>query len=637
MSFKELSLKMIKVNARRYLLYILSSGFAVMVFFLYLTMYTNKDFNDSYKINSMISSNLYAPTLVIGIFSAFFIIYAHNYFIKFRKKDFGLFMIIGMTDNDIRIIMILENTLVAASSILGGLTFGTLFSKIFYFLVQKIIKSDIVFSINLKSYIYSIIFFGLINILIILKSCISVALYKIINLLKSERKADSNLMGKPFFAILGIILIIGSISTQLLMYNKLTTGYVLGSILVFLVGIYLIIANLHWFITKFYKLFKNKYINNLLFINNLKYSIGSSKNIMMSITLLITVIVFFISFSSAATSSLKKCAIIDNPYDMVYAEIFDKNKISEETINNIIKTSQAQVASIKNLEFISDGPVTILSNKLLNNTLGTNLNVNKGKYISLFQIDRNDGYRHDDEEFKSYNINNNTYTSQGRLEKILFNNVLMLNGSHYLIFNDDDYIKIKASFKPSRIGNLKLINFVDWRKTEEVVNKLTDELIVYNKTNTKEFFDNEKKEIRAFKPTSKIEDYRLGEKAGVFSLFLFVFIFVLFSISSNVMIHLKLLTEYDKEKVKYWKLFKIGITEKEISKNISKELKVLFFFPCVLGVIIGSYYIFYTLFIYNINEYGIKYSLVAGLVYIALELVYYSVYRKLYVKRILSA
>lgn len=635
MSFKELSLKMIKVNARRYLLYILSSGFAVMIFFLYLTMYTNKDFNDSYKINSVISSNLYAPTLVIGIFSAFFIIYAHNYFIKFRKKDFGLFMIIGMTDNDIRIIMILENTLVAVSSILGGLIFGTLFSKIFYFVVQKIIKDNINFSVNLKSYLYSIIFFGLINIFIILKSCISVALYKIINLLKSERKADRNLIGKPFFAILGIILIIGASSTQLLMCNKLTTGYVLGSILVFLVGVYLIIANLHWFIIKIFNLFKNKYVNNLLFINNLKYSIGSSKNIMLSITLLIAVLIFFISLSSAATSSLKKNAITGNPYDIVYAEIFDKNKISEETFNNIIKSSQAQVDSIKNLEFISDGPVTILSDKLLNNSVGTNLNVDKGKYISLFQIDRNDGYGHDIEEFKSYNINNNTYTSQGKLEKILFNNILILNDSHYLIFNDDDYIKIKTAFKSGQIGNLKLINFTDWHKTDEVVNKLTNELILYNKTSTRKFFDNEKKEIKVFKPTSKIDDYRLGEEAGAFLLFLFVFIFILFFISSNVMVHFKLLTEYEREKVKYEKLFKIGITEKEISKNISKELKVLFFLPCVLGISIGSYYIFFTLFINHINDYGIKYSLITGLVYVVLELIYYLIYRKLYAKKIL--
>ena len=102
MNFRAIFFKMFKSNIRRYILYILCSAFTIMIVFLYLTMYTNKDFKDSSKVNDLISSNLYTPSLVLAIFSICFIIYVHNYFMKFRNKDFALFMILGITNNDIR-------------------------------------------------------------------------------------------------------------------------------------------------------------------------------------------------------------------------------------------------------------------------------------------------------------------------------------------------------------------------------------------------------------------------------------------------------------------------------------------------------------------------------------------------------
>jgi len=153
MNFQQISFRMFKNNIRQYYLYILCGSFSTMIFFLFPTIMTNNDFNDSSKIDSMISSNLYAPSLVLAIFSFVFIVYAHNSFIKFRKKYYALFMVIGMTNSNVKKIMVFENVLIAIASILSGLLLGTIFSKGFYFIVGKII-GNIDLSINLKSYIY---------------------------------------------------------------------------------------------------------------------------------------------------------------------------------------------------------------------------------------------------------------------------------------------------------------------------------------------------------------------------------------------------------------------------------------------------------------------------------------------------
>ncbi|WP_242944124.1 FtsX-like permease family protein [Clostridium botulinum] len=633
MNFKEISFRMFKSNIRRYILYILCSAFTTMIVFLYLTIYTNKDFNDSSKVNDLISSNLYAPSLVLAIFSVCFIIYAHNYFMKFRNNDFAIFMIIGMTDNDIRKILILENTLISSTSILTGLIIGTLFSKIFYFIVMKIIDINIHFGVNLKIYLYTLVFFAAINVIVILKSCIVVSRYKIINLLKDERIADRNFIGKVSFRVLGIILIFISIFTPLLLiYNKKSSSLIFISIVAFLLGIYLMIANLDFFVTK---LFKKKYFNNLLFISNLKYTIGSCKNIIFSIVLLVASVIYFISFSSTCSKVLKKNSITYNPYDISYVEIFGKNILSQNDIHNILKSSDAKVSSIKNIEFIMNSTVTILSDKVLNQSLESNLHVDEGKYISLFQVDRNDGYNHDTTEIKDYIINNTTYISQGKLEKILFNSNPLIGNSHYLIFNNNDYIKIKSS-KALDIGNIKLINFNNWTKTDNVINHLINKLELYNKTSTKRFFDNANEDIKRFKPTGKISDYILAKQASSFLLFLFCFIFTLFFISSNLMVHFKLLTEYEKQKIKYDKLYKMGISEKHITKNILKELKVLFLLPCILGVIVGTYFVYFTLLTTNIEtRYGFKCALISSGTYMLFQGIFYLVYKKLYIRNIL--
>ena len=634
MNFKQISFRMFKSNIRQYYLYIACGSFSTMIFFLFSTIMTNNDFNDSSKIDSMISSNLYAPSLVLAIFSFVFIVYAHNSFIKFRKKDYALFMVIGMTNSNVKKIMVFENILIAIASILSGLLLGTIFSKGFYFIVGKII-GNIDLSINLKSYIYTMIFFVGINIILILKSYILLTHYKIIELLKNGKLADKNVTGNRIFAVLGVVLIIISIITPML-HNKIT-GFVLINIANILIGIYLVISNLDWFILKILKLGKNKYINNLLFVSNLKYKIGSCKNIIFSITLLVVTIVFFISFALTAAENVNNNAISYNPYDIAYCNLYGKNGISEELLNKVIKSKDVQLTSIKKLEFIEKNRMTIISNKIINDTLGCNLKVEKGKYISLFQTDINDGYGHHDVEIKNYDINGKIYYSQEKLVKILFNTSPVIRYHYCLIVNNDDYNNIKSKVKANNddIGTINLMNFSDWTKTEKITSELNKQLEMYNK-NTREFFGKSADKYN-FKTRSKIDDHILANRSSIFLLFLFCFIFILFFVASNLMIHFKILTEFEGEKIKYKKLNKMGITEKEISNTILKELRIIFLLPCVLGIMIGMYCVCLKFLSAGINtNYGVKYSIITGVIYIILEFVFYIIYNKQYIKKILK-
>lgn len=624
MNFKEISFKMFKQNIRRYILYMLSNSFAVMIFFLYITIYTNKDFNDPLKLDPMISSNIFGSILILSVFLACFIVYSHNYFIKLREKDFGIFMTIGMTDMDIRKIIIDENMIIVVLSLVLGLFFGTLVSSVFYAVVLKIIEVNISLSINLKSYIYTAAFFGVISMVSILKSCVVIGRCNIANLLKGAKKKDNNFLGKRSFGILGVICVVLSIAIQVFINSKVL---IYMSIAVYVIGIYLIISNLQCFIEGFLKIRKNQCFKNLFFISNIRYKIGSSKNILFSITMLITVVIFFASMIFTGSKEMKNYALRYNPYDAAYAELYGKNQLSTKDLNNIVKSENTKISSLKSLEIVQDR-MPIISDKNLNSTVGTNFKVNKVKFIYLYQIDKNDGYDHssDNMNLKSCYINNNVYYSQGKMEKVIFNNVNLINNT-YLIVNNDDYVRIKEAALQDSIGSIKLINFnTDWHKTQGIINKLTNKLNECNK-NKSLSFKSKAEDMDRFKPSSKIDTYKLTQDSDSFLKFLFSFIFVLFFIASNLMFYFKLSMEYEYEKVKYNKVYKIGITERETSRNILKELGVMFLSPCVLAI--GVYF----LLLLRMDMNAFKYALMSGTGYTLLEVIICLIYGKKYVKK----
>lgn len=302
------------------------------------------------------------------------------------------------------------------------------------------------------------------------------------------------------------------------------------------------------------------------------------------------------------------------------------NKLPDKVLDSIMQQGETPLTLKKDLEFIKQRQVTMLSEDNLNKVLGCNFNVKEKHFISLFQIMKDDGYSHDITPIKYLTLNNikkDKYTCQGQYEKVLFNKLLLLNNDRMVILNSKDYIQLKKEINKNDIGHIKLFNFKDWKKTASIVNKLSSQFDLYNKSKD-----------RAFELAARISDYTTYEKSGSFLLFMLFFVSILFFLASNVMLHFKLLTEFEREKLKYKKIYKIGITRQEVTRIISKELKVIFFLPVLFGVVIG------TLFSYGINlSYGngisgAVSSLSIGGTYVLFQGLTYFIYRKCYINKL---
>src|SRR5699024_2273046 len=132
---------------------------AVMFFFMFMTIYYNDQLVEMRELR-LIQHELTIPGAALIVFTIFFISYTHQIFMKRRRSEFGLFMTLGMTKRDISKLILLENAVIAIIALIIGITAGSVFSRVFFWLLLKFVPiQDITFHLSAKMFTYSIVAF----------------------------------------------------------------------------------------------------------------------------------------------------------------------------------------------------------------------------------------------------------------------------------------------------------------------------------------------------------------------------------------------------------------------------------------------------------------------------------------------
>ena len=133
----------IKKNGRSYAPYILTSSLMVMIFYIIGFLAGNPLLSEMRGGDGM-SQILAIGIIVMAIFSAIFLFYTNSFLIKRRKREFGLYNILGLGKLQIARILIWETLLMYAVSIVAGLGFGILFSKLAELLATRMLAEQLV-------------------------------------------------------------------------------------------------------------------------------------------------------------------------------------------------------------------------------------------------------------------------------------------------------------------------------------------------------------------------------------------------------------------------------------------------------------------------------------------------------------
>lgn len=645
MTFKDIAIKNFKGNMKKYLTYYLCNSFIVAMFFMHSVLIFNEKLWTTSQIEKGVLQALMIPNVALGVFSLFFISYAHSTFIKCRKKEFGVFMHLGMTTGDIRKIIIYENMIVALAAILLGLLVGVVFSRLFFIVITTLLEvKGIGYIIGFKNFILPIIIFSGIYLANLLTTVIATHRFEVIKLLKADRKTENNRFSNPILALISLLIVIGLFIILYKEFNKSDNGgLLLETTLLISLGVYIFISQLGGFLIKYFKRHRRIYFNNLLFLTSLNNKFRQSKKIIFIISILVAVIIFYTGSMLKFCITAEKDALNANAYDIFYAEIKDKNVLPKEEVEKIVIRNKEEIIKHETLEFVyyygtSEQPdhEIIMTDKEINKLGKTNFKVSKGNYLMLKQFDVSS----EAEKKKFGRFNMRLVFNSGKYELYNQENVfkrIVNNGtysySEIKVVNEIDYNFIKQQKEGYELGKFQLYNFNNWKATKAIVEELKGKLDIINR-NTKELYIYED----MIKVASKVGSYNYNMQGAKILLFTSAFLGIFFFIATAIVLFLKLLSDIDGDKKRFNCMYKIGITEDEIKKQIESELKPLFFIGPIIGIMLAFAYVivFNQDSIYNTRKYFIYSNITVSLIFLLIQVVYYFICKKIYCDKILE-
>ena len=335
MSFK-LAFKNMKKNMKDYVIYFLTLVLGVAIFYIFNSM-------DAQQASMVLSESkrqiIELMLQVLGIVSVFvtivlgfLIVYANNFLVKRRKKEFGLYMLLGMGKRNISVILLLETLLVGIFSLVIGLIVGIFGSQLMSIVVAKMFEADLTgfkFVFSEDALIKTVMYFAIIYVLVMILNIFSASKYKLIDLLNASKKSEKVILRNSFVSV--FLFIVSIIILGFAYYNAVTgitkpvPNDFLLAIGMGIVGTFMFFYSLSGFALKLMQLNKKWYLKNLnIFVlrqTNSKINTTVFSMSIICILLFFTICIFSsaMSLNNSMTSQLKE----NNPADITITKQYN--------------------------------------------------------------------------------------------------------------------------------------------------------------------------------------------------------------------------------------------------------------------------------------------------------------------------
>ena len=198
----------IRKNGKIYFPYLAACIFVVMVYYLIGFLSSDPVIREM-EGGAQMQIILSLGTGVMGIFSVIFLFYTNSFLMKRRKKELGLYHVLGMDRKNIAVVLIWENLMTAGISLGGGILGGILFSKLGQLAMIYLLggKADFSFSINSDILIRTLKTYGVIFLLLLAYRILQIFRTRPMDLLKSESLGERPPRANWLSAILGAVLL----------------------------------------------------------------------------------------------------------------------------------------------------------------------------------------------------------------------------------------------------------------------------------------------------------------------------------------------------------------------------------------------------------------------------------------------
>lgn len=587
-----------------YIPFILSCILTIMMYYMVSSLSMNPNMMEIVGGDTMqqiLSFGLY----VIAFFAIIFLFYTNSFLIKRRKREFGLFNILGMEKKHLSIVIALESMIVFLVSMVLGIGIGILLDKAFYLLIAKMLNASIAlgFYISYQSIVNSIILFFIIFLLMYIFSLIQINLANPVELLHGSQQGEKEPKTKWLLALIGLICLGSGYYMSISIQDAVTAfAFFMIAVLLVIIGTYMLFTSGSIVVLKLLRKNKRYYYktNHFISVSNMIYRMKQNAVGLGNICILSTMVLVMLSTTISLWVGMNDIIETRFPRDLtVSINCVDPNE-ALNTIDNMdyaieqagIQTDDELVYRTLSVSTINKGNTYTFGNENAslqdisnvvvlyfitlddyNMTEGTNVHLDSNEVL-VFPA----GKQFDD---KMIDIASNTFKVKGVLDSIKAdsNYSANLQNSMFIVVDSMDTLLMIDNLQKQAYGdNASYIHTsydFNLNKSEEMSIKEAMDALIANYPGDTTYMIVDTKE----------ENYE--NLLSLYASFLFIGIFLsfLFIMATVLIMYYKQITEGYEDKKRFEIMQKVGLDKREVKKTINSQVLTVFFLPLVVAAI----------------------------------------------------
>lgn len=604
MFFGKLAVTNLRKNHRGYLPFLISMLFLVAINTMTQVIVNNKGM-ESLPSSASARAMFGLGHIIIMIFTVIFSFYTNSFLLKQRKKELGLYNILGLGKRELYQLMIWETLLSLLIVLSTGLITGLVLSKLSFLVLRRLINAgnDFVFELAPASLGFvSLLFIGIFFLLLLI-NCWQIRRTNPITLLHGSKKGEQEPKARWIIAILGLAFLGGGYGIAVTIDSPLSalTSFFIAIILVIL-GTYCLFIAGSIALLKLLKGNRNFYYktNHFISVSSMMYRMKQNAAGLASICILSTMVLVTVATTASLFFGQKDIEHSRYPRDVMISTTHQPEKV-EEAIETICAEKQASLSdriylkTSKNIMFDSEnGVYRLTDDESFYNT--------KSKKITMINFMTAQEYtKHTDEpialktnEVYFYPVSGEIKADQIKFENQTFKikkRIDRFPGINQQVELTDSFVLVVAN---QAVLDQSLDSW--FPKNDQAEQKLPEYHFMFN-TDLK----NKEKKLDFTRTLRSKINQQIGE--GQFSyddkytfitenkvftggfFFLGIIFGATFILATALIIYYKQISEGIDDRERFEILQKVGMSHREIQKVIRSQVLMVFSFPLVVAVI----------------------------------------------------
>ena len=598
--FARLAAGNIKKNGNTYFPYILTCVVTVMLYYIVKSLSLNPGLEKMAGDQTLISL-MEMGERIIGLFALIFLFYTNSFLLKRRKKEFGVFHILGLGKRHLAKTLAWESLYAFFISMAGGLLFGMALDKLMFLLIARIVRAEVSlgFFVSAKAIWSTVRLFAVIFLLIFLNAVRQIQVATPVSLLQDSQAGEREPKTKWLSALLGFL----CVGTGY--YLAITTKNPISSIYIFFIAATLVVVGTYLLFTAgsiaFLKLLRSSKsyyyrTGHFISVSGMIYRMKQNAVGLANICILSTMVLVMISATSSLMIGIDDVVNSRYPYDFVVYSREDTEERSEALYARVRELQQEQGLSVTDEVEYSYLVFSAMQEGNSFRVSRENVLLDADKIVNLYVI-----------TLDEYNGAAGANASLSDGEILLYDSQGGYNAPSLKLFDREYQVKAVLDDFPGKglmAANIASSYFLVvpgqqemdaiYAKQKEALTNIASEPDSFYAFDT----DAAQEEQRAFaaalldlmqngelkgSPDSKVDADAIYLKLYGGFFFLGLFLGVLFLMAAVLIIYYKQISEGFEDRERFAIMRKVGLSRREVRAAIRSQVLTVFFLPLLMA------------------------------------------------------